>query len=671
MSYRGAELRLDGACIRISTDDVHFSPEFDYGKNEDFLKYFVFAYVKLLSDSPLKDTHGEKPARLYWRFIKRLTTVKLADTIKTFSQYSHEILSNEYSSGSDSSTRVYHSFMKDTPVFKEYLQWLRTGQPELLKFILSFLLYGKKLEYEDPEFDATAFRGWLEVEDKLRTLVLIPDDIATLRNIIRVILPPLKVDFLLPKFGPGKVAERGVLDVYDKLGNLTLHPRLEYAFFRERPHKGRTLAEGFGRSHAVDVLKRCSRDSSRLKFVPKDITKSRSICMEPNVFMYFQQEVMRWMTMSIEDGIAGRFIDLQDQKKSRDAAIHGSLYLCTDTIDLSSASDSVSVELVKRIFPQDYLLYMLATRTSHVEKLGNQVTISVEKFAPMGSAVCFPTQCIIFTAVCIYAALAVHAGEPTGSRVFSCGTIRDFIANGFHSERSRSTPFTGRFEPPVVYGDDIAVDTRTTDSVISILTRLGFTVNRSKSFTGSMSFRESCGVYSFEGHDVTPVQFHIPFFKRGRWDAKVYASIIGALNWHGDNGYHGVATYLLNSLLDYGFNYPIPFVEDKDLFGVYTTRKRANRPEISRNRFGRQPYIVKMLTPYQTVEEMVQGIGPRRVRKEPEPESNLWFSREDYRKNQWWRSKVRDVTLLPDSKGSSLRIRPQETRLEGIWTPLE
>lgn len=675
MSYRGAELHLGGGRLRISTDEIVFPPEFRYGKNEDFLKIFVLAYTKLLCDSPLKDSHGDKPVSTYACFLRRLQSERLDVTIKLFAGYAHDILSNEYSTGGDSSTRVFHDFMKDTPIFKEYLEWIKSGRPELLKYVLTFLLYGKKLEYEDEHFDATAFRGWREIEEKLRTLSFARDDVLFMRNVIRAILPPLHVDHLYPKFGPGKVSEEGVAHAYDKLHNLRWHPRIEYAFGRERP--GRSRDEGFSRRETVDTQGERSRDYARQKFVPKDITKSRTISMEPNLFMYFQQEVMRWMVNSMRRGMISRFVNLRDQTNSQMAAVHGSLYLSTDTIDLSSASDSVHVDLVRQVFPPDYLFYMMATRSSKVELHDGTSVESVVKFAPMGSAVCFPTQCIIFTAVCIMAAMAVSSQEDAGTHIPSVTEIRKFIRTRFHRERTSGTPFTRRLEPPVVYGDDIAVDSRTTSEVISILTRLGFTVNVNKSFMGSQSFRESCGVFAFEGSDVTPVLFRLPFISKGRWDAEVFDSVIGAINWHRDNHYHHTASFLLSLLKGYGFRYPLPFVTRREDYGVYTTNKH--------------PYVyaahVRWNADWQVTEERVQGIGPRdsyKVDKERDIEiTRLVFTGERlelrssfvppnlelYRHDQWWRSKVRELVTLPNGEG--LRIRPQETRLAPRWARRE
>lgn len=675
MSYRGATVRLNSGNHPISTDDILFPQELNYGDNEEFLRFFVLAYLKLLCDSPLFESHGAKPRKVIRDFQWLLTNIHLSNTIKLFSSYAHTILSSEYGTGGDSTTRVFHPFMIDTPVFKEYHLWMNTGRPELLRYVLTFLTFGKKLDYEDENFNATAFRGWCEVEEKLRMLEFREDDVAVLRNIISALLPPIQIDHLFPKFGPGKVAEPGVLDVYDKLGNLLLHPRLAYAFDRERP--GRSGENGFGRLMAVDRQGGRSRDYARQKFVPKDINKSRTISMEPNSFMYFQQEVMRWLVNSMQMGLINQFVTLEDQTNSQDAARHGSIYYSTDTIDLSSASDSVSVDLVRKVFPRDYLFYLLATRTSHVEIAGQADTRAMMKFAPMGSALCFPVQCIIFTACCIYAAIAARSKEDAVVPNYEVKSIRNFIRNNFHRVRSQHTPFTRRYEPPVVYGDDIAVDTRTTDDLISILERLGFTVNVSKSFTGSQSFRESCGVFAFEGHDVTPLLFRIPFFKKGSLDAKTFASLIEGINVANDGGYHHYASFLINALKGMELRAPVPFVTRREEFGIFTTNKHVAGK-----------YFIRWNAEWQINEEYMMGIGTRKSVKiragKSEKEKVAILNKngvltsftqirpvglESYRYDQWWRSRVRGHTHLGIPRGS--RIRPQETRLAPRWARCE
>lgn len=648
MPYRGATLHLDGGRIRISTDSITFPSRFEYGENTEFLKFFVLSYVKLLCDSPL-EVSGPKPLRTFIKFYKLLTTDHIKDVIKTFSGYSDTILSSEYSTGGDSSTRVFHEFMKDTPIFKEYLTWLRTGQPELLQYILSFLRFGKKLEYEDPEFHATAFRGWLKVEEKLSALEFDSNDTAALASIISFLLPAsLPDDTLLPRFGPGRVSERGIEHVYDKLDRLAWTPHLARVF--KSPLKGDY--GGFGVRLDAIVQSSNSDRSARLRFVPKDITKSRSICMEPNTYMYFQQEVLRWLVAGFDCAPISAYVNLRDQQNNRDAALHGSKYLCSDTLDLSSASDSVHIDLVRRTFPKAIWRYLLATRSGDVILPNGRDRMVMKKFAPMGSAVCFPVQCILFTAMCIYAYMAVDRGRERLPGSLTKEQVRDFCNHRIFPERSVSTPYGGMYEPPVVYGDDIIVDSRVTDVAISTLQRFGFDVNVSKSFAGSSSFRESCGIYCYEGQDVTPVLFRLPLFRRGKWDAKIFASFIGGVNNLREHGYNNLAAFWLSVLKGYGFKYPLPFTTDPEGFGLFTRNKHRVRPE-----------HLLGIPGWQSMVEIQQGIGPRHLRDEPPG------SLDDYRYDQWWRSKTRGSVPLPSER--SLLVRPQETRLVPRWTRYE
>jgi len=647
LRYEGGELPLQGGRILLSTDAVRFPPEFGYGENEDFLKVFVLSYTKFLYDSPL-ESESPRPIRPTMRFYKRLTSENIVGIISQFSKLADEILSSEYVTGGDTTTGVFIEAMKGTPIFKEYHLWFRTREPELLKYVLSFLRFGKKLNYIDPQLDAVAFRNWQLVEERLSDLEFSDEDTASLRTIVAELVNPLEPNHLLPKFGSGKVSEHHISDVYEKLEFLNTDGKLDYTFFRERPNRGRD--EGFGFVRPVTNRSR-SRSFSRLKFVPKDISKSRSICMEPNGYMYFQQEVLRWMVDSMSRSPIRRFVNLSDQQSNRAAAVHGSQYLSSDTIDLSSASDSVHVNLVRKVFPKDWLFYMLGTRSSRVAVPGGEV-ISVSKFAPMGSAVCFPTQCIIFTAVCVYAYMSQAQGRTTGDWIPSRSEVADYLRNGM-IERSWRSPFRKDFEAPLVYGDDIICDSRVTNSITTTLERLGFEVNRAKSFTGSQSFRESCGVYAYEGQDVTPRLFRLPYFKRGGLDAKVYASLVSSINDMRDNGYHAVASFWLSLLVGMNrSNANIPFVTNREDFGIYTTNKR--RVDLSRLRYNAD---------WQRIEERVLAIGPRKS-KSTRP-NNL----DEYRLDQWWRSKTGESQDLSNMRGSL--IRPQETRVVPKWARCE
>jgi hypothetical protein len=185
-------------------------------------------------------------------------------------------------------------------------------------------------------------------------------------------------------------------------------------------------------------------------------------------------------------------------------------------------------------------------------------------------------------------------------------------------------------------------------------------------------------VFAFEGHDVTPVMFRLPFFKKGSFDASVYASFIGQINWLGDNSYHHSAAFHLATLREYRFRNPIPFVTRREEFGIYTSNK---------HRYVYSAHI-RWNADWQVTEERVQGIAPikssstklgptitiRKLRLDKtgslrEYESVEPDTLDAYRLDQWWRMKVCEEVTWENNQAS--HIRPQETRLAPRWARRE
>lgn len=484
---------------------------------------------------------------------------------------------------------------RDTPVFPEYLRWYRDRDPKMLTYLYTFLVFGKKLSFVDENLNTTALRGWLEVEERLSDLVLDDEVTSVLKRIVRGLVPYMPETPLSPHYGPKSVAEHGVWGNVKKSCNLFYEASIDRAFFGSHIFSVSNPVElGY---HAEAVIPdheawyfarnapprtawwhgrkvRRSGQRSELLFVPKDVTKSRSICREPNVFMWAQQAVLRRLLEGMKSGrVAERFIDLADQSKNRRLAQYGSLTGEIDTIDLSSASDSVSVDLVKRIFPNDVLYWLLATRTSKV-LIPTGETVSVKKFAPMGSALCFPTQCLVFTSVVIYCAIQKACGLVEGEYIpHDSPYLRDIgrTVRKLFRRRPGQVAYTGDFEPATVYGDDICVDRRLTPLVIPLLSSLGFSVNTGKSFRGDQAFRESCGGYYFNGGDVTPLYFRVQNHQSVGIEADVVASLVACANNAGDKRFFCVRRRLIHYLLTarlsgvrqfHGRN-PIAFTSDK------------------------------------------------------------------------------------------------------------
>jgi len=203
---------------------------------------------------------------------------------------------------------------------------------------------------------------------------------------------------------------------------------------------------------------------NKIAFVPKTVKTLRSIAVEPLLNGFVQKgidAVMRRRLLRVG-------IDLSDQSINSKMAFVGSLSDEEDsfvTIDLASASDSISIGLCKTLLPPAWYEFLNDIRSKNY-LLDDTVRV-YNKFCSMGNGFCFPLETLLFTAACV----AVGCGNP---------------GVDFH-----------------VYGDDIIVRKRYASSLLSLLGTMGFEVNKGKTFLEG-PFRESCGTDWFQGEDVRP-----------------------------------------------------------------------------------------------------------------------------------------------------------------------
>jgi len=230
-------------------------------------------------------------------------------------------------------------------------------------------------------------------------------------------------------------------------------------------------------NHLVDeydklVNSTVSRPEARICLVPKDSRGPRVISCEPAELMYIQQGIMRLLYDTLETHpLTKGFLNFADQQTNRGLAREGSLHDNYATIDLSDASDRVSLNLVRSVFPPIWVRCLEACR-SKTTILPDGERVELNKFAPMGSSCCFPVEALVFWA-------SAYASTLTVDR---------------HSS-----------DLPYVYGDDIIIRSRFSEAVMVGLESIGLLVNRNKSYV-SGPFRESCGGDFHNGMDVTPVR---------------------------------------------------------------------------------------------------------------------------------------------------------------------
>lgn len=196
--------------------------------------------------------------------------------------------------------------------------------------------------------------------------------------------------------------------------------------------------------------------------VPKNADIDRVACKEPDLNVFIQKSFGNQIRYLLKR----KGIDLNDQTINGELARQGSIDGRLATLDLSSASDSVTVELVRWLLPPDWFYYLDAARSHTITIDGIETPISM--FSSMGNGFTFELESLIF---------------------YSLARAMNFMLG-----------YRGRIS---VYGDDIIVPTETAPYLIQLLRAVGFTVNSEKSFIDG-PFRESCGAYWHAGVDVKP-----------------------------------------------------------------------------------------------------------------------------------------------------------------------
>lgn len=202
---------------------------------------------------------------------------------------------------------------------------------------------------------------------------------------------------------------------------------------------------------------------NKIVCVPKTAKVHRTIAIEPLLNGYVQKGIDLYLRKKLRR--VG--LDLTDQTANQHLAMRGSMEEVNPfaTLDLSSASDSISREIVRRLLPPAWFYFLNNTRSTHFVLDG--VQHEYEKFASMGNGFCFPLETLIFASL-VHSAYAV-----TGDK--------DFL----------------------VYGDDIIVRQSSALLLTEYLKLCGFSLNRDKSFFFG-PFRESCGADWYLGKPVRP-----------------------------------------------------------------------------------------------------------------------------------------------------------------------
>lgn len=257
---------------------------------------------------------------------------------------------------------------------------------------------------------------------------------------------------------------------------------------------------------------------ARFEFVDKVVGKARGICIEQNEMQFFQQGLKRFLYDWIENHpLTKGHVNFTHQSVNQSLALASSLSRTHATIDMSEASDRVPRRLVMELF-RDVpslckLLDGLSTRYIDISKYSDINLLECNKFAPMGSGLCFPIMSLIHYAL-----------------------IHSILYISLQNDSSLNQIY--------VYGDDIVIPSTCARPIFDWLPRFGMKINEMKSYVKS-SFRESCGVHAYQGLDITPVYFK--YITGMKPSPTVLSSLIANEALLYTKGYYKTASYIRGS----------------------------------------------------------------------------------------------------------------------------
>lgn len=327
------------------------------------------------------------------------------------------------------------------------------------------------------------------------------------------------------KHGPGAVSERtGPVNKYefvnwsDRLERV--YPIADHGFVNHAAWAAAAESEILG---LVPGIGGCD-PVSRLVAVPKTHDKPRLIAAEPTEHQWCQQSIWHYFRESVSTSWLYFFLRFDSQELNQGLCVKGSESGALCTLDLSSASDCVTCDVVESMFWRlpKLLECLYATRTRAVDHsgiTGDEEPHMLRKFSTMGSAVTFPVESLIFLSVALAATLLQRGQRVTEENIRA---LKGEVA---------------------VFGDDIILPTDAREACVSLLNLLWFNVNTNKSFWEG-NFRESCGVDAFHGDDVTPVYWRGP--NTGKPES-VAMTVAVANNFY-KRGYCNSATYMASTV---------------------------------------------------------------------------------------------------------------------------
>lgn len=423
-----------------------------------------------------------------------------------------------------------------------------------------------------------AEQAYIECEHELERLE-IPDDFRKkFRRVAGIIMSDIFRDVpfgdpyedLKPRHGPGATQEK-------ILGNSkyifkTWHTRLEdyFPFTEFAVSSPRALTWKSDPLERVSFIEPLDEPPVRVVFVPKTLKAPRVIAIEPVCMQYIQQSLLQFLVPLVERGsYTGGQVNFTRQTVNQELALLHSKDRRLATMDLSEASDRVHCLLVHDLLDcvpvfRDMVFACRSTRAT----TPSGVTLTLNKFASMGSALCFPMEALVFFTTIVLSRIQ-KAKLPITS-----DNVRKYSKDVY------------------VYGDDIIIPSDETPSIRDDLELIGLKVNIDKTFyTGR--FRESCGMDAFDGVDITPVYCR-QISPANRRSHKGLISWVAMANQFYERGLWS-ATRMVRAFINKMMKVPLPF-DTKDAPGLawisFSQSRSIQRWSKTLHRFEMKQWVV-------------------------------------------------------------------------------
>lgn len=379
--------------------------------------------------------------------IKKIRSALIEDCTESFSKEkrgaARRLLSSNFSSALDLCQQY-------STIEKDLCGGLLTGYSDTeMGSILQVLRFFRKLDV--PSNGNSAIDAFSVRQKSLHPDVLDDETHHLATEYVRLLLGP--VPEFLPDFrhGPGSVYE-GTLGL-DKNGI-------------PRSSDLDELWEVLGVDPLGRVRVEPSVQRTRITSVAKDWRGRRVIGMEPTWHMFTQLGLKTWLEHTSQ-----RFIPYYNQDRQRQMLTRLFEYpLCT--VDLSNASDHITVALVRDLFPEQWFKLLAQARTESY-LLPNGDVERTESFALMGNGFCFPVLSVVVTSLAFATLSRVLGMRPSYSSMLK---LRDRYG-------------------VQAYGDDLVFPVYFFGELLYTLSAAGLVVNYDK--TGFGFFRETCGWYQF------------------------------------------------------------------------------------------------------------------------------------------------------------------------------